>query len=329
VSGALWYWLVEGFVPLDAIFMAVTTITTVGYREVQPLDTSGKIFTMGFIFVGVGLLFYTVVALVESVIVGEVAEALGVRRRSRKVRGLERHHILCGFGRVGQAIAEELQLRKVEFVIIDRDPQQQLLAREQGYLSVLGDATEDAVLREAGVPRARVLIAAADSDAGNTFVTLGARALNPHLTIIARAASDSGARRMIAAGATSVISPYQIAGHRMALAAVEDEHVAVYFGPGDGTGLVEVVVATQAGAGKSVSSTVAGAQSVHVLAVRRGNGQLVSGPSADYALQAGDRLMLYGIRAEIDALCADEGLEAIHPPAAPDAPSSAASVVGV
>lgn len=218
--GVAWYTLVEGFTPLEAAFMAVTTVTTVGYREVRPLDISGMVFTIAYILVGVGLAFYTVVAFVEAVLVGDVAEALGLRRQERRVRGLEQHHVLCGFGRVGQEIASELQQRNVQFVIIDRDEAQQSAARELGYLTVLGDATEEHVLREAGVERARVLIAASDSDAGNTFVALTARALNPGLTIIARAASESGAKRMLAAGANDVVSPYQIAGHRMALAAV-------------------------------------------------------------------------------------------------------------
>ncbi len=220
LGGAAWYALVEGFTPLNAIYMAVTTVTTVGYREVQPLDTSGMVFTIFYILVGVGLAFYTVVAFVEAVVVGDVTEALGLRRQERRVRGLDQNHVLCGFGRVGQEIAYELHQRDVSFVIIDRDEAQQSAARELGYLTVLGDATEESVLREAGVERARVLIAASDSDAGNTFVALTARALNPSLTIIARAASESGAKRMLAAGANDVVSPYQIAGHRMALAAV-------------------------------------------------------------------------------------------------------------
>jgi voltage-gated potassium channel len=220
LGGVAWYVFVEGFTPLEAVFMAVTTVTTVGYQEVRPLDTSGMLFTTGYILLGVGLAFYTVVALVEAVFVGDVGEALGLHRQERKVRRLEQHHILCGFGRVGREIAYELAQRRVEFVIIDRDEVQQLAARDLGYLTVLGDATEESVLREAGVDRARVLIAASDSDVGNTFVTLTARALNPALTIIARAASQPGERRMFEAGANQVISPYQIAGHRMALAAV-------------------------------------------------------------------------------------------------------------
>ncbi|MFA7296929.1 MAG: potassium channel family protein [Dehalococcoidia bacterium] len=315
VAGTAWYALVEGFPWLDALYMTVITVTTVGYREVQPLDTSGLLFTIVFLLVGVGLAFYTVVALVEAVIVGEVAAALGLRRQSRKVRGLDGHHVLCGFGRVGQSIARELHSRRMQFVIIDRDPERQIQAHDLGYLMVQGDATEESVLREAGVERARVLIAAADSDAGNTFVTLTARALNPALTIIARAASDSGARRMLAAGANNVISPYQIAGHRMALAAFDHarQHAAIAADPAaaEATACLVELVTTSESVGHSLASALGDLVSVHVLAVRHSDGTLLSAPPLEYVLVAGDRLMLYGTQEDIDALCAEQGLDAI------------------
>lgn len=310
LSGTAWYALVEGFTPLDALYMAVITVTTVGYREVQPLDTSGQVFTIVFLLVGVGLAFYTVVALVEAVIVGEVAAALGLRRQSRKVRGMERHHVLCGFGRVGQAIARELHGRKVQFVIIDRDPEQQTYAQSLGYLIVQGDATEEEVLREAGIERARVLITAADSDAGNTFVTLTARALNPALMIIARAASESGARRMLAAGANNVISPYQIAGHRMALAAVDHARDQAFVAADDAACMVELAANSES-VGSTLGSALGDFVSVHVLAVRHAAGSLLNAPPLEYVLQPGDRLMLYGAQGDIDALCAERGLDAI------------------
>lgn len=324
VGGAAWYSLVEGFTPLDGLYMAVITVTTVGYREVEPLDTSGLVFTIVYLLVGVGLAFYTVVALVEAVIVGEVAAAMGLRRESRKVRGMERHHVLCGFGRVGQAIARELHGRKVQFVIIDRDPERQIQAHDLGYLMVQGDATEEDVLREAGVERARVLIAAADSDAGNTFVTLTARALNPALTIIARASSDSGARRMLAAGANNVISPYQIAGHRMALAAFDHAREAVVVASDAPACLVEVASNSES-VGRSLATALGHLTSVHVLGVRHGDGTLLSAPPLDYVLQHADRLMLYGTQDEVDALCAEEGLDAIVGSAQPRALRSSLS----
>jgi voltage-gated potassium channel len=309
---AAWYALVEGFSPLDALFMSVTTITTVGYGEVRPLDTSGRVFTMCYILVGVGLAFYTVVALVEALVVGEFADALGLRRLNRRVRRMEDHYVLCGFGRVGREIARELHGRGLEFVLIDRDPARQQRARELGYLCVQGDATEESVLKEAGVDRARVLITAADSDAGNTFVTLTARALNPRVLIIARAASDAGGLRMEAAGADRVISPYQMAGRRMALAAVRPSLVDFVDALNEhrtaaASMLAELVIGEDAQglAGKQLRESMDGL-STQVLGLER-DGQVIVGPARETVLRAGDRLMLYGAQHEIEALCGDGG----------------------
>nr|HRC61829.1 potassium channel family protein [Dehalococcoidia bacterium] len=124
VTGTVWYWLVEDFGFLDGMFMAVTTITTVGYREVHPLDTSGRLFTMVYLLGGVGVVFYTAVALVEAAVAGDIAEALGGARLSRKVGRMQDHIVLCGFGRVGEEIARQLRGRKgsPQLVVIDKDP---------------------------------------------------------------------------------------------------------------------------------------------------------------------------------------------------------------
>lgn len=311
VVGTAWYWLVEEFTPLDAAFMAVTTVTTVGYREVQPLDVSGRLFTIVFIFVGVGIVFYTVVAVAEAVLVGEIAEALGIRRLNRKVRAMEQHFVVCGFGRVGQEVAQELEARHVAFVIIDRAQERQALARARGYLAVAGDATEEAVLREAGVERARVLITASDSDAGNTFVVLTAKALNPALFIIARAGSESAERRLRTAGADRVVSPYQIAGRRMAVTAVQPLLLDFLEAPperADGaTSIVAelVVAAADDGlVGRTLGELLTQCASVRVLGIERVSGELTVGPPATEVMRVGDRVMLFGSEAEIERLSA-------------------------
>ena len=308
--GSAWYWAVERFAPLEAVYMAVTTITTVGFGEVHSLGARGQVFTMVYLLTGVGVLGYTVSALAGAVVVAEVVDALGRRRSNRRVRKMEDHFVLCGFGRVGQEIASELQERKIAFVVVDRDPEQQALARGHGYLVVGGDATEEAVLREAGVARARVLITAADSDVGNAFVTLMARALNARLFIIARAGSDSGEQRMRAAGANRVISPYQIAGRRMALAAVQPlllDFVETAHSEEQAENvnlLAEIVVGSEARglAGKTIAQAFAGLPHTRVLGVARPDGEVIVGPGADRVLRPDDRLMLYGDQQEIEEL---------------------------
>lgn len=311
LTGTVWYAVVEAFPPLDALFMAVITITTVGYREVQPLDTSGQLFTIAYLLTGVGLVFYTVVAVAQALLVGEVAEVMGLQRQERRVRRMQDHFVLCGFGRVGQEIAHELHERGASLVVVDREPERAASARQRGYLTVVGDATEDAVLREAGVERARVLIAAADSDAGNTFVTLGARAMNPQLFIIARAGSDSAEQRMRTAGANRVISPYLIAGRRMALAALQPLLLGVIEestgAQPDGVNmLAELVVGPEAPrfAGKTIAEALAGLRTTRVLAVERPGGDLVVAPPGERVLESGDRLVLHGDHGEIEELSA-------------------------
>lgn len=308
-TGALWYAFVEDFGFLDGLFMAVTTITTVGYREVHPLDTSGRWFTMGFILSGVGVMFYTAVTLVESTVAGEIAEALGGRRLSRKVSRMQGHIVLCGFGRVGEEIARQLGHRHEQVVVIDKDPARRELAAELGCVAVVGDATEEDVLRSAGVERARVLIAAADSDTQNTFVALTARALNPDVAIIARAGSESAEARLRTAGATRIISPYRIAGRRIALAAVQPMLLDFAEGATDSSRddvntLAEMAVGDDGKplAGQTLAQALTGVRTTRVLGVERSDGSLVVGPPDTFVLQSGDRLMLYGDQQEIEEL---------------------------
>ncbi|MGE0135385.1 MAG: TrkA family potassium uptake protein [Dehalococcoidia bacterium] len=309
VGGTAWYAAVEDFGFLDGLYMAVTTITTVGFREVRPLDTGGRVFTMAYILGGVGVMFYTAVALVEAALAGDIAEAVGGRRLSHKVGKMQDHVVLCGFGRVGEEIARELLTRRgPQLVVIDKDPTRREPALAAGALAVVGDATEDEVLRSARVDRARVLIAAADSDTENTFVTLAARAMNPGLTIIARAGSASAEARLRTAGANRIVSPYRIAGRRIALAAVEPQLVDFSLGVADSVEaaktLAEVAIgdADAALTGLVVGDLMTGLRATRVLGLERLDGELTVAPPADMRLCGGDRLMLYGDQEEIEEL---------------------------
>ncbi len=210
--GIGWYRLAEGFTLLEAVYQTVITLSTVGYAEVHPLDDSGRVFTIFFILVG--LMLYTATALVELVVAGEVREMLGRRRTGRRVRRMESHVIVCGYGRVGQEIASQLAEHSVEHLIVDRDPEAIEKATAQRAAVVLGDATEEPVLREAHIEQARAIVAGADSDVENTYIVLTARSMNPELFIVARAGTSSAEQRMTSAGAGRVISPYRIAGFR-------------------------------------------------------------------------------------------------------------------
>lgn len=311
-TGTLWYTLVEGFAALDALYQAVTTLSTVGFREVEPFDTSGKVFTIVYILGGVGLLFYTATAVVETVVVGELAEELGLRRSSRRVRRMEHHFIICGYGRVGREVAHELTARHESFVVIDRNEHTLATAQHPQAVVVRGDATEEETLRAAGIDRARGLIAAADSDVENTYIVLTARALNAALFIVARAGSDSAERRMESAGADRVISPYRIGGRRMALSAVQPMlmdfmDTLASRGAGNasesGNVLGEIVVDEGARAlvGRTLHEVFPHGGGLQVLGLERGSRMQV-GPRGDQVVEAGDRLMIYGDADAIDRL---------------------------
>ena len=310
--GTGWYWLVEGFHPVDALYQAVTTLTTVGFQEVEPFGHRARLFTTAYILVGVGVVFYFVVTAVETLVVGGLAELFGARREAGRTRRMHDHYVVCGFGRVGAEIARELAEHHVPFVIVDSLPARQALARERGYAAIAGDATEEPVLLEAGVERAKVLIAASDSDVGNVFVTITARALNPTLFIIARAGTEPAEQRLRAAGANRVISPYQIAGRRMALAAVQPlllDFVPVAGGKArDSVNLMaEVLIADEAAglAGRTLGDAFAGLRSLRVLGIEHADGQFVVGPPPATVLRHDDRVMLYGEQQEIEELATD------------------------
>jgi voltage-gated potassium channel len=214
--GVLGYVVFEGWTFGEALYMTVITLTTVGYREVRELDMTGQLWTMALLITGVGTLFYAAVSSVELAVEGAVQGYFGRRRMRASIDRLSGHHVLCGFGRVGHQVAREFTHDGVPFVVIDNDPQKIEECSSEGYLALFGDASDDAVLEEAGVQMARGLVAALSSDAANVFVTLSARKMNPGLHIVARSSSDESAAKLEMAGADRTLSPYAVGGRRLA-----------------------------------------------------------------------------------------------------------------
>ena len=212
VAGTIGY-LVLGFSTLDAVYQTVTTVTTVGFREVEPFSTAGKVFTIVIIVVGVGTALYTFSVIFETVLEDRLPEVFGRRRTERRIRGMRDHVIVCGWGRVGRAIARELTESGAEPVIIDSDPER---LRDVPGEGLLGDATEDAVLEKAGIRQARALVAALSTDAGNLFVTISAKALRPEIFVVARVRVEDNEEKLRRAGADRVVNPQSIGGARMA-----------------------------------------------------------------------------------------------------------------
>jgi voltage-gated potassium channel len=307
IVGVGGYMIIEGWSFLDALFMTVTTVTTVGFREVHPLGDGGRIFTIFLILFGVGTAFYILTTVVQTVVEGELAGALGVRRMQAKIEALKDHYILCGFGRVGEEIATEFSERNVPFVIVENNPEAIERAHRFEGLIIEGDATQDAVLQKAGIERARVLMAASDSDAGNTYITLTAKALRPDIFVVARVGQPHSEPRVRRAGADRVISPYSLAGRRMALSALQPLMIDFFDVLASGRQseqlLAELEVSEDSAIiGQQVHDAMHACRGTTILAVQRPDGDLLVGPSSDYVLRQGDRLMLLSNDADMEEL---------------------------
>jgi len=211
--GTIGYMVVEGWNFQDSLYMTVTTLTTVGYREVRELTSVGRWFTIILIIGGVGTMLYALSTGAKVLLEGEIQEALGRRRLEKKIRELRDHYIVCGYGRMGKIIVKELKSQRVKFVAIEKNAISQ--EKEEAFL-VIGDATQDELLKEVGIERAKGLITVLPTDAENLYVVLSAKGLNPNLFIVARAGEEGSEQKLLRAGADRVISPYLIGGLRIA-----------------------------------------------------------------------------------------------------------------
>jgi voltage-gated potassium channel len=305
--GTAGYMIVEGWGVQDALYMSVITLTTVGYREVQPLDRWGQAFTMVYSVSGVGVLFYGLFALFQFLLEGELGSFLGVRRMKGQIESLGDHYILCGFGRVGEEIAREFADRSLPYVVVEINPEAIERAQRRDVLLLVADATSDEALREAGIMRAKCLLAASDSDAGNTFIVLTARAMNPALFIVSRAGNPDSEPRMLRAGADRVFSPYITAGRQMALSALQPmvgEFIdTLSMRHGQGPVLAEIEISGEPGlAGQTIDDLLSSTKTIVVLGVHSASGHVSVGPPNTTRLEVGDRVIVMGEEEELEQI---------------------------
>jgi voltage-gated potassium channel len=220
VGGAAGYVVIEGWSPWDALYMTVISVTTAGYREVHPLSRAGELFTMIVLTVGVASVLYTFSFVMARIVEGDLQDRWARRRRQRMLEQLDRHFIVCGFGRMGEIIAQEFARQSVPFVIVERDVERMQQAIEAGFLAVEADASDEQVLQRVGIARARGFIAAVSTDAENVYAVLTARLLRPDLFIVGRAETADAKSKLVRAGADRVLSPYQIGGLQLAQTAL-------------------------------------------------------------------------------------------------------------
>ncbi len=306
VAGTAGYIILEpGWKLLDALYMTVITLTTVGFREVQELNQAGQIWTMILALTGVGLIFGTVGIVAEYLVVEATSGRREARQMVEAVSKLSGHYILCGYGRVGLTVARELVHSGLKVVVIDILPESLARARREGFLEVEGDATEEATLRAAGIERARGLITTIDSDAHNVYVILSARAMNPKLFVVARANTADSEARLMQAGASRVVSPYTMAGHRLAELATKPRVVDFIDAALSHGELAFSMEEVEVAAGSPIDGATVGSlrdSGVFVLAIVTGERSYEANPPTDRLLRASETLVVSGSVARLREL---------------------------
>lgn len=296
-------WL-ERLDPLLAFYSALLVVSTLGFGDFTPASAGGILLTIGLIFSGVGTLYFLLGSFAEALI----ETSLGTqqeRRMERQVARMRKHYIVCGFGRVGRNAAQELHSEKRAFVVVDPDPHAIEDARGLGYAAILGDATEDRVIRQAGVDRASGLLVTTASDAVNVFITLTARSFNQQLLIVARASIETSESKLIKAGANKVIAPEVVGGQRMAALVLRPETTAIIdtltLAHNVESWLDEVLIRADSPlCGLTLEqSRIHSETGARIIAIRHADGRLVTNPGGDEQLSPDDVVISVGEHAQL------------------------------
>jgi voltage-gated potassium channel len=297
VGGTAGYMVISGVSLLDALYMTIISITTVGYREIIPLTPSGKIFTIVIIVLGLGIVFYFLQTIVEDTLEGRIRKIFGRRKMQKNMARMGHHVVVAGFGRMGEVVCRELEEAGVEFVIMENAPPRFAAAEERNYHVLNANAADEDALKAAGLDKARVFISLLSDDADNILAVITAREINPGLIIITRALDSANEKKMYRAGANRVVSPYELSSHRI-VRMVEKPNVVDFF---DGLlssqkyklSLEELVVSEDSEFhGRTIRE--AGFRerfNAIIVAVRR-EGEMLFNPGPDLSIRSGDILIL-------------------------------------
>jgi len=294
--GTVVFHLLEGWSILDSLYVTAQTVTTVGFGDITPRTTPGRVFATVFMMVGVGIVLYALTSIVQSIVHSELFARYG---QSRKMSKLRDHFIICGAGRVGSHLIRSLRAVDGIFLVIESDQTKVEALMDAGIAVLVRDATLEESLIEAGVQHARGLASCLPDDADNVYVVLTARDLNPNIHIVARAAEEAAESKLIRAGANRVVAPTIIGGHRMAMAltkpAVGDfldsitaNHLELGFEQLEVDSISSLV-------DRKLSETVIRSElNIVVVSIRRYNGEIIFNPSGETKIEAGDMLIAIG-----------------------------------
>lgn len=307
LMGTSGYMVLEGWSPIDSFYMTILTLSTVGYGEVHPLSPTGRIFSIVLIVTGVGTAAFVIRRGAQIMLDERIRTVLG-RRTMKTIQKMKNHYIICGYGRMGRVICQELQEKGYPLVVVENDPEVLEEMDRLGYPRVGGDATVDEILVEAGIGRAKGIVSVVTHDTENVFITLTARGLNPRLNIVARAGEDKSVQKLVRAGANKVISPHDLGGFRIAQALirptvhdfleriVDDKSLdlrleEVEIRPGS---RLDGVTVADSGLRKELN--------LIILAIKDAKGGMTFNPSFETGIRAGDTLVVLGRGPDLGSL---------------------------
>ena len=306
--GTAGYMVIERWRLLDALYMTVITITTVGYGEVRTVSDSGRIFTILLIFSGMGIMAYTLGMVAQAIVELQLGSILGRRKLGLKIKSIKNHYIICGFGRIGRIISQELKSKRIPLLLIDSSPGfgETLASQEIPY--IIGDASSEEILMEAGIERAKGLVTVVTSDADNLFITMTARGLNPDLFILSRAEDEQTQKKLLRAGANRVVLPYLIGGqkkaHTITKPAVTDFLEVTVHEKGIELKMEELLVGERSALNgvRLMDSGIRQEMNVMIIAVRKKSGEMAFNPSSQTRIEKGDTLIALGHISDLQRL---------------------------
>jgi len=298
--GAAGYMVIEGWPFMDALYMTVITLATVGYGEVHKISTAGRIFTVLLIFMGVGFFLYVVGNAVQFLVEGRIRHVLGRRILDKQIKQLKDHFIVCGYGRMGRALCGYLIQKYLNVIVIEKSTKRVPVMDEDGILYLVGEAADEAILIKAGIKNARGVISVLGSDADNVFMVLIAKGLNPELFVMARANQNVTEKTLYTAGADKVVSPYALGARRMAHAilrptvihflelafADESTNIHVEEFPVSASSRLVNVPLQESGLRQDLN--------LIIISIRKADGAMRFNPKASYRFEDGDTVIAVG-----------------------------------